>query len=305
MNPLRETIRCMRPRQWTKNGLMFAGFIFAGRFREPSDELFSGLLRVLIAFLAFCLISSATYILNDVVDRDSDRAHPEKKDRPIASGRLSIAFAVSASAALALAGFALSWFVSHQAANDAFLIVALVYLVVTLLYSFFLKHWVVIDVLILSAGFVIRVIAGCVALPVTISEWLVLCTLFLALFMGLCKRRHELLLLGDNTATTRKVLPQYTATLLDQMIAVAATLTIMSYSLYTFTAKHTHFLGRESPWVMLTIPLVMYGVFRYLYLVYRKDLGGTPEDVFTDRPMLLAVVLWGMMVVLLSIKLSG
>jgi len=298
-------IQSMRPRQWVKNGLLFAGFIFAGGFREPPEEAWRGLAAVITAFVAFCCFSSATYIVNDIIDREGDRAHPEKKHRPIASGRLSVSAALVGVLILVLVGFILAWFISLQAGSNDFLLIACLYVFLTLVYSYLLKHWVIIDVLTLAGGFVLRVVAGCVALPVTISEWLVLCTLFLALFMGFCKRRHELLLLGENNATTRKVLPQYTASLLDQMIAVTAALTIMSYSLYTFTAKHTHFLGRESPWVMLTIPFVIYGVFRYLYLVYRKDQGGTPEDLFSDRPMLVAILLWGLVVVLLSIKVAG
>lgn len=297
-----ELFRCMRPRQWSKNGLLLAGLIFAGKFRQPPETLFADLLQALLAITAFCLFSSVTYIVNDIIDVESDRAHPDKCNRPLASGRLSVSSAGVAAILIAALALVLSFAVSTQAHNYEFLLVSLLYLLVTMGYSIWFKHWVIVDVLVLAGGFVLRVIAGCVALPVQISPWVVLCTLFLALFMGLCKRRHEILLLGDNNAVTRKVLPHYTAQLLDQMIAVATALTIMAYSLYTFTADHTYFLGRESPWVMLTIPCVMYGVFRYLYLVYRKDLGGTPEDVFSDRPMLINLILWGLIVVLLSVR---
>lgn len=303
----REFIEGMRPRQWQKNGLLLAGLVFAGRFRNPESVavLLADVTRVIIAVLAFCLFSSATYVLNDIIDRESDKSHPDKCERPIASGRLPVSSAFAGACTLAAVGAALAVYVSLRSGSYGFLLMSLFYLLLTVSYSFWFKHWVIVDVLVLSAGFVLRVAAGCMSLPVDISPWLVLCTLFLALFMGLCKRRHEILLLGENSVSTRKVLPHYTAQLLDQMIAAVTALTIMAYSLYTFNADHTVFLGRESPWVMLTIPFVMYGVFRYLYLVYRKDLGGTPEDVFTDRPMLINLLLWGLIVVYLSVKAPG
>lgn len=285
-------LKSLRAEQWTKNGLLLAGWIFAGHPRLGWQQAIPEFLRLLVAVLAFCLLSSATYLINDCCDVEQDRRHPVKCNRPVAAGVVPVRAAVGAAGALVVLGLALSWIVSAWAGGYLFLLSAVAYFLLTLGYSLWLKHYVIADVLVIALGFVLRVVAGCVALPVDISPWIVLCTLLLALFLGLCKRRHELLALEEGAGDTRRVLPKYSSQLLDQMISVATSLTIMSYCLYTFTAPHKLVLGRESPWLMVTIPFVLYGLFRYLYLAYRRDLGGNPELMFTDRPLLACMLLW-------------
>lgn len=302
---LNGLLRSFRVGQWTKNGLLFAGLIFAGRPRLGMDTFLPELWRVLLGVVAFCLLSSATYLINDCCDVEHDRRHPEKRHRPIAAGAVPVWLAVACSVALVLAAAVASWAVTLGAGEPWFALVAATYFALTLAYSVRLKHLVIIDVLTIAAGFVLRVVAGCTAVPVRISPWIVLCTLLLALFLGLCKRRHELVVLEDSSGEFRKVLPKYTPQLLDQMISVATSLTIMSYCLYTFDKEYKLLVaGPESRWLMLTIPFVIYGLFRYLYLAYRRDLGGNPELMFTDRPLVLCLALW-VIVVLLLLALSG
>ncbi|NCO42786.1 MAG: decaprenyl-phosphate phosphoribosyltransferase [Armatimonadetes bacterium CG_4_10_14_3_um_filter_66_18] len=298
---LNGLLRSLRVGQWTKNGLLFGGLIFAGRPRLGLHVLAPELARVVLGFLAFCLLSSATYLLNDVCDVEQDRLHPKKRHRPVAAGVLPARVALAAAIALALAGFGLAWAVGRGAGEPWFCVGAVVYFLLTSAYSLWLKHLVIVDVLVIALGFVLRVTAGCLAVPVQISPWIILCTLLLSLFLGLCKRRHELILMDEASGSFRKVLPKYSAELLDQMIGVATSATVMSYCLYTFTAPHKLWLGRESPWLMLTIPFVIYGLFRYLYLAYRRDMGGSPELMFTDRPLALCLVLWVVLVLCLML----
>jgi len=278
-------LNALRPGQWTKNLLVFAGLLFGMQLFVPS-----AVLRALAAFAIFCGLSGVVYLLNDILDRDSDRRHPLKSKRPIASGALSVhAATVSAIAigALALAGsVALGW---------TFALVATAYLGLQALYSTSLKHVVIIDVLTLSFGFVLRAVAGAVAVNVEFSHWLLVCTILLALFIALNKRRHEITLLADDAATHRPILGEYSEYLLDQMIAVVTASTLISYVFYTISPETQEKFGTQ--WLGLTIPFPLYGIFRYLYLVHRREGGGSPSELLlTDRPLLVAVALWAIAV---------
>jgi len=271
----------MRPKQWVKNLLVFAALIF-------SENLFdlTKLLQTLAAFVAFCLASGAVYIINDLVDRENDRSHPQKSRRPIASGRVGVAPARltgAASVALALgSGFWLDW---------RFGLLLAAYLVMQLAYSLALKKVVVLDVMIVAAGFAIRAVSGTFVVHVRLSPWLFVCTILLALFLAIAKRRHELVNLEGGGVAHRSVLGQYSRTLLDQMIAVATSATVIAYCLYTIAPETVAKFGTHN--LILTVPFVLYGIYRYLYLVYREEQGGAPEKVlFTDPPLFIAILLW-------------
>lgn len=271
----------LRPKQWTKNLLLFLALIFARTLTDPSLVLLAGL-----AFVDFCLLAGATYLVNDLVDLEQDREHPIKRFRPIASGQLPPSVAAAASLALFAPGIALAW-----AVGTPFLLMAMLYVVLTLSYSFGLKHMVIMDVLAVAAGFVIRAAAGAVAISVPISPWLYVVTILGALFIAISKRRHELLLLQSNAANHRKILEEYSVPLLDQMISVVTSATVIAYSLYTFSAENLP----KNHAMMLTIPFLLYGIFRYLYLTHMKDVGGSPEEVLiADRPLLVTILGWGL-----------
>jgi len=277
-----------RPEQWTKNLLVFAGLIFAGRLFDLDATA-----RAVGAFATFCGLSSAVYLLNDVIDRKADQQHPLKRSRPIASGALPVGTALTAAgvlcATLLLAAFALS---------PQFSLAALAYLVLSVAYSAVLKHVVIVDVLTIAAGFVLRSIAGAVVLSVPFSSWLLVCTTLLALFLALSKRRHELTLLGDSATWHRRILQEYSPYLLDQMISVVTASTLIAYSVYATSADTAARLGTSR--LGLTIPFVLYGIFRYLYLVHHKSGGGSPSAMLlTDTPLLACVALWTASVVLL------
>lgn len=305
---LKDFSRTVRTRQWAKNALLFGGFIFAGRLRITPEHPhpFIDATRVLMAFACFCALSGAAYIINDWQDLERDRAHPIKCSRPLASGRVSLRIAFVLLAALLVAAIALAIAVGLSAPGTwGFGIAALYYFVHTLAYSLRLKHEVIIDVLSVAAGFLVRVVAGCLAVPVSISPWILFCTFNLALFVALNKRRAELLEVGEG-GTTRKVLQGYSVPMLDTFIAVAAGLTIISYSLYTFNAPHLSALGSNSgqssfPWLMLSVPFVVYGVFRFLLLAHSSTVGGEPEQMLRDRPMIINAVLWTLLVSLLTV----
>jgi 4-hydroxybenzoate polyprenyltransferase len=271
----------LRPKQWSKNLLVFAGLVFSHNLFDLTNFL-----RSLGGFAAFCLLSGAVYLVNDLVDVKNDRLHPVKKFRPIASGRLRPGAAKGASAvAVALAligGFALDW---------RFGVIGLAYFLMQLAYSFKLKHMVVLDVMTVAAGFALRAVAGTVLVHVTISSWLFVCTILFALFIALAKRRHELLTLSAGGTGHRAVLENYSETLLDQMMAVATSSAVIAYCLYTIAPETIAKFGTHS--LMLTVPFVLYAVYRYLYLVYRKEMGGAPEQVLLgDLPLLVDVLLW-------------
>lgn len=276
----------LRPRQWVKNLLVFAGVFF-------SHNLLAGgaALRAAGAFAIFCLLSGVVYILNDLADREQDRVHPRKRCRPIASGRLGIRAAARVAVVLGGASLAVSLLLGWR-----FAAVAVGYLVIQLGYSLWLKRVVIVDVMVVAAGFALRAIAGTVVIGVVISPWLFVCTILLALFLALAKRRHELMTL-DAGIEHRAVLADYTPALLDQMMAVATSSTVVTYCLYTIAPETVAKFG--SHWLILTVPFVLYGVYRYLFLVYRREAGGEPERVFfTDAPLLLDVVLYAAAVVL-------
>ena len=278
----------LRPEQWTKNLFVFAGVLFGGLLFD-----IRAIGRATAAFLIFCALSGVVYLLNDLVDREADQRHPLKRLRPIASGKLSTRMALVAAAVLGIGAIAAALMLSPM-----FAALAAAYVVLLVTYSFVLKHLVIIDALTIAAGFVLRAAAGAVAVSVPISHWLLVCTTLLALFLVLSKRRHELTLLADGATTHRPILNEYSPYLLDQMIAVVTASTLVAYSVYatsTETAErlHTSRLG-------LTIPFVLYGIFRYLYLVHQKRAGGSPADLLlTDRPLLACVGLWALTVALI------
>jgi 4-hydroxybenzoate polyprenyltransferase len=272
----RAACSALRPRQWTKNLLLFAGLLFAGKLGETSlwpDAC--------IAFAAYCTASSAAYLANDVRDAPHDREHPVKRLRPVASGELPARVALGLAAVLAVASLALTLYLGLG--SLAFMAA---FLLLQAAYSVGLKHVVLIDVLAIAALFVIRAGAGAEAVDVRISPWLLICTGLLALFLALAKRRAELVLVGAEETPGRPVLKGYSLALVDQLVSIVAASTVIAYSLYTFTA-------RDSKAMMATIPFVLYGVFRYLLLLHRRDLGEEPENVLlTDVPLILTLAAW-------------
>jgi 4-hydroxybenzoate polyprenyltransferase len=275
----------LRPRQWAKNGLIFVALAFTLNLQQP--EL---LVRSAAAFVCFCALSSAGYLLNDVVDVDADRAHPTKRRRPIAAGQMSVAVGLGIGIVLALAGLAGAFLITPLLG-----VLALAYMLSTALYSTTLKHIVLLDIFGIASGFVLRAAAGAVAIDVPISPWLYIATLLGALLIALGKRRTELETLGLEAAVGhRRNLEAYSIEFIDQLILVISSAALMTYALYTFSAEN---LPRNHS-MMLTIPVVMYGLFRYLFLVRQGDVGAAPEDLlFRDRPLLAAVVAWALLAV--------
>lgn len=278
----------VRPAEWLKNTLAFAAAVFSGRFFEPTSQL-----QALAAFAALCLAASATYLVNDVKDREADRLHPVKRHRPIASGLVPPGLAV----AVALAGFAAALGLAFRVNRETGWTVA-GYVALTTLYSFTLKHVVILDVLALASGFVLRVIAGAEAIQVEFSLWLVACTFLIALFLGFGKRRHELAVLEGSAQGHRPILGEYSPQFLDLMMAVVTAATVMSYILYTMAPETVaRFQTRN---LIYTSVFVLYGIFRYLYLIHQKSGGGNPaEMIYRDTSLRLAVLFWFVSVLLL------
>ena len=283
----RQLLITMRPKQWTKNGFIFAALLFDIKLL---DVTYVG--RTTFAFILFCILSGSVYLINDLTDIDKDRQHPVKRNRPLASGGLSRSWAVSAAIVLPIIALSLSFLL-----HPLFGLIALVYFVIQLFYSFGLKDVVILDVLIIAAGFVLRVAAGsAVAEAERFSPWLYVCITLLALFLALGKRRNELLLLEASALGHRKVLQEYSPQLLDQMIALVTSSTVIAYSLYTFSAENLP----PNKSMMLTIPFFLYSIFRYLYLIYQKNLGGSPEEILLrDVPFVISNLCWGVTVVLI------
>ncbi len=269
----------LRPQQWVKNGFVFAALIFSQHLTDWDRNW-----RVTLAAAAFCLISSAAYLLNDLLDAPEDRNHPVKRLRPVASGRLGVKLAATTSAVLALGALATAWTLDRK-----FLLIVALYAGLNLAYSWFLKRVMLLDVFVISAGFVFRVIGGAVVIHVVVSSWLIVCTTLLALFLALSKRRHELVLLKRGASNHRSTLANYSPYFLDQLIGIVTASTVMSYALYTLSPDvQAKFPGKR---LELTIPFVLFGIFRYLYLVHRNEEGGNPTRLVLTDPVLVAVVL--------------
>jgi len=284
----------LRPEQWTKNLLLFAGLLFGGRLFDPEAVALA-----CAAFAIFCALSGAMYLVNDISDRDVDRRHPIKELRPIASGALPAGTAAAAAALLAAGAITAAWLIAPRLAA-----IAGAYTLLLLAYSIRLKHIVIVDVLSIAGGFILRAVAGAVAVSVPIGPWLLACTTLLALFLAFSKRRHELVLLGEDAARHRPILEQYTPYLLDQMIAVVTASTVVAYAVFATSTDTAQRLGTRR--LDLTIPFVLYGIFRYLYLVHQKRGGGSPAaTLLNDRPLLACVVLWTGTVVLLMYSPLG
>jgi 4-hydroxybenzoate polyprenyltransferase len=280
--------KSLRPEQWTKNLFVFAGLLFGKRLDDPE-----AVQAAAATFVIFCALSGAVYLFNDVADREADQAHPLKRRRPIASGSVSVATALASASGLSAAAMA-----SALRISPALALVSGAYLALLVLYSAALKHLVILDVLMIAAGFVLRAVAGAVAVNVPISHWLLVCTTLLALFLALSKRRQELTLLADGAVGHRRILGEYSPYLLDQMIAVVTASTLMAYAFYATSAETAEKFGTNR--LIWTIPFVLYGIFRYLYLVHQKHGGGSPAALLlTDIPLLTCVALWTASVVLL------
>jgi 4-hydroxybenzoate polyprenyltransferase len=283
---LSALIKTMRPRQWTKNGFIFFALIFDKQLFIPESFL-----RTVAGFFLFCLISSAVYLLNDIADVEADRNHPQKKSRPIASGKLPVNVARITALLLILLSIPLGYWLS-----PLFALVLTAYLLINLLYSRWLKHVSILDVLIVSSGFVLRVAAGVILIyPVErFSPWLYMLTVLFSLYIGFGKRRSEMDLLAQGASAHRKVFDGYTIPLLDQFITIVSGMTIVAYSLYTFSAPNLP----ENHSMMLTIPFVVYGIFRYLQLIQMGHAAGAPDEVaLKDRPLQVTVLLWGLAVI--------
>jgi 4-hydroxybenzoate polyprenyltransferase len=287
-SPLASLVVSLRPGQWSKNLVVFAGLLFGKQLFEPR-----ALAATFAAFAIFCALSGVIYLLNDVVDREADRRHPLKSRRPIASGQLSPRLAIAAAVVLGVGGLACAYVL-----RPAFAVVAFVYVALLAGYSARLKHIVIIDVLTIAIGFVLRAVSGAVAINVVISHWLLVCTVLLALFLALSKRRHELTLLAEGATDHRRILGEYSPYLLDQMIGVVTASTLIAYIFYTISPETVRQFDTE--YLALTIPFPLYGIFRYLYLVHQKEGGGSPADMLlADRPLLFCVALWAAAVVLI------
>jgi 4-hydroxybenzoate polyprenyltransferase len=287
LTTLRALLKSMRPKQWIKNLLIFTAIVFDEKLLDPQAFLVT-----CAGFLLFSLISSSVYLLNDISDMEFDRQHPKKRNRPIASGELGISTARWAVLAILLFSIPSAYLLSQS-----FCLILLLYLVLNLSYSRWFKHVVIIDVFVLASFYVIRVVAGLTLIEVTrFSPWLYVVTTLLALYIGLGKRRAELTLLSENAQTHRKVLDGYSLPLLDQYITIVSATTVVAYSLYTFSAPNLP----PNHTMMLTIPFAIYGILRYLYLVQTKQGGGAPEEeLLSDRPLQIAIVIWGLAVVLI------
>jgi 4-hydroxybenzoate polyprenyltransferase len=285
---LKALLESLRPAQWLKNGFVFAALIFSRSLLDWHRAFL-----VTLAALVFCGLAGAVYLLNDVLDAAEDRQHPVKCRRPVASGRLSVPVALVASTLLGTIALAGGWALDHQ-----FFLVITIYALLNALYSQFLKHVMLLEVFIIAAGFVLRVLGGGLVIHVEISPWLIVCTTLLALFLALTKRRQELVLLGSNAANHRASLANYSPYFLDQLIGIVTASTVMSYSLYTLSPDvMAKFPGKR---LELTIPFVLFGIFRYLYLVHQVSEGGNPTRLLlTDKVLLSTVVLWGVAVVLI------
>jgi len=283
----------LRPEQWTKNLIVFAALIFGQRLFDPA-----AVGRSLAAFFIFCALSGVVYLLNDVSDREADRLHPFKRHRPIAAGDVSPSSALGVAAVMAVGALGAAFWL-----RSAFGWTAVAYLALFVGYSRVLKHVVILDVLTIAIGFVIRAAAGAAAIAVPMSQWLLVCTILLALFLGLSKRRHELTLLADSATGHRKILEEYNPYLLDQMIGVVTASTLVAYIIYCTSPETTDKFGTAN--LVLTTPFPIYGIFRYLYLVHQRGVGSPSEVLLTDRPLVACIALWGLAVIAIIYRPFG
>jgi 4-hydroxybenzoate polyprenyltransferase len=291
----RGTIRTMRPHQWIKNVFIFGALAFSEEhlWRNPS-----AIGTVVLGFLIFCAAASAIYLLNDIVDVEKDRAHPRKRHRPIAAGVVPISVAWVMAVVMLVVAVVGAWVVDGDL---DFLWIIVTYLVVQgVLYSFFLKNIVILDIFTIAAGFVLRAISGALVLDIAITPWLLLCMGLLAIFLGLGKRRAELVLLSDGAVSHRKILQEYSIEMIDQMLSIVTAATIIAYTLFTFTSRTMP--TEPYPVMLVTVPIVIYAIFRYLYLIHRHGAGGSPEElVLKDIPLAASIVTWGVTVLVLLI----
>ncbi|MDF2502525.1 MULTISPECIES: decaprenyl-phosphate phosphoribosyltransferase [Clostridium] len=276
-----QIFKLMRPKQWIKNFFVFAAMIFSGKFTSTYI-----LIMNIFVFIMFCLISSSVYVLNDLVDVSKDRQHPQKKNRPIASGKVTKFQAILVEIILLAVVFIISYNI-----NLRLLAVFLIYFIMNVLYSFKLKNIIIVDVMIITFGFVLRVESGSILTNVQLSPWMILCTILISLFMALNKRKSEIITLKDKSGAHRKILDEYSVELIDNMLTIVTPSILIAYCLYTFSSI-------QSRTMMITIPFVLYGIFRYQYLMMKNNIGGKPEDVFQkDIPFLINIILWAVVVI--------
>jgi 4-hydroxybenzoate polyprenyltransferase len=286
--------KALRPHQWTKNLLVFAALLFSKHLFEPGPFLLA-----FLAFLAFCGLAGAVYLWNDIADIEQDRLHPKKKLRPLAAGELSVRTATIGAVVLVVSALSLSFWIDWRLG-----LCASIYLGMNLGYSFGLKHVVILDVLTLALGFVLRALAGGFAIQAPVTEWLLVLTLLLALFLALAKRRHEITSLGEGATSHRAILAEYSPYLIDQMTSVVTASVVTAYAFYTLSPETVSKFGTAK--LSWTLPLVLYGIFRYLYLVHQKDRGDSPTDMLlTDRPLLATVALWVALVIAIVYTAQG
>jgi len=278
---IKQILISSRPQHWIKNLFIFAAIIFSQNIFNLSQ-----LGKTLVAFISFCLLSSSFYIFNDLQDLEEDKRHPLKSKRPLASGKLGKSYAVFSVAALGVSGLVLAALL-----NWPFFLISLLFLFLQVAYSLWLKHVVILDVFVIAAGFFIRVVAGGLAIKVTLSSWLLICSTLLALFLALSKRRHELVLLAKKASEHRPILEEYSPYFLDQLIAVVTASIVVAYCLYTISEETVAKFGTAN--LLFTVPFVLYGIFRYLYLIHQRSEGGSPETlIIRDKPLLLDIFLW-------------
>ena len=288
INTVFALLRLMRPHQWVKNTFVLTGLLFGHAWHDP--VLVS---KAIIAFVSFCLISSTIYIINDIVDIEQDRHHPSKRKRPLPSGKLKISTAAIFAVVLGATALVIASFASSTA-----VIILLIYAVMNVAYSLKLKHVVILDVFIIATGFMLRILAGTLGLGIPPSQWLLLCGLMVTLFLGFSKRRAEIIALSDDKSAHRKVLELYSPVLLDKLIVITAAGLIMSYSLYTMNPETIRIHG--TPNLIYTVPFVIYGVFRYIYLLHHQSSGGDPsKDLVRDPHMLIVLSAWLITTILL------
>ncbi len=286
-------VKLLRPQQWVKNVFIFAGLIFSRHFYYAES-----IITAIAAFVIFCALSSAVYILNDVLDYREDAVHPTKRTRPIAAGKIKRTTAVVFSAGIGIIALYAAHFVGTH-----FLFICVLYTVMMTTYSVVVKHVIILDILFVAIGYVLRAIAGAVAISVEISAWLLLCTLLFALFLVVSKRRTEIVLLGDNAMRHRKTLNQYSVAILDQMIAIVTSACVVSYCLYTLAPETVAKFNTKN--LIFTVPFVVYAIFRYLYITYRRTDAAVPEQaLLTDMPLLVCFVLWVVVCVVILVNAS-